>query len=689
MNYKNLEQLAAGLRYMDSVIFSAVARAQEAGFDPANSLRGLVITDEDAQFLAAKEPLAAIWGSDGDVPPFPAALRHEDSPLADMGYIFGLSDLDLAIVLLCFAVEIDQRYERLYAYLQDDVTQRRPTVNLIMNLLGSTVRERFQVWERLGPEMPLRQFKLLDCLPDPTRPHSTFITHQVKLDRRTVTFLLGNDEIDERIQHAVRLLPAPATPQRPSPVAEALAPYADSHQPPLMLLYGEDDAAKAADVSAFCASLNLPVIRVDLHKLAHADAPLETAWGITLREALFHGAALLLDQWSAVLDERSRPNERIWRDIVGLNRLVFISAAQPWEPLDELRQRRLLRLSYTLPSYSARIQLWQQSLHDLGIHLPAADIAAVSNKFRLTTDQIARAVQAAADWAATKGRALQVDDLIQGAQAHASLRLDQLAQHIQPRYTWHDLILPPEQTQQIRELIDRVSYAATVHTEWGFGAKGAPIRRVSALFAGESGTGKTLAAEVIAHELGLVMYKIDLSSVVSKYIGETEKNLKTIFDEARAGNAILFFDEADALFGKRSEVKDAHDRYANIEVAYLLQQIENYDGVAIMATNLRQNLDDAFTRRLDFVIDFPFPDAEYRQQIWKIHFPSRAPISPDVDIMEIAERYRLAGGNIRNAALAAAFLAASENSSITMQHIKRAIRREHQKMGRLLDTVRD
>ncbi len=689
MNYQRLEQLATGLQYMDRIIFSAVSRAQEAGFDPANTLHGLVITDEDAQFLAAKEPLAAIWGQDGAVPSFPAALRVEASPLAEMGCIFGLSDLDLAIVLVCLAVEIDQRYERLYAYLQDDVTQRRPTVNLIMNLLGGTVRERFQVWERLSPEMPLRQFKLLDCVPDPTRPHSTFITHQVKLDRRTVNFLLGSDEIDERIQHAARLLTPPSAPQQLSAIADALAPHQDSSLPPLLLLYGEDDAAKAADVSAFCASLSLPVLCVDLHKLADSDLPYETAWGITLREALFHGAALLLERWSAVLDERSRPNERIWRDVVGLNGLVFLSAAQPWEPLDELRQRRLLRLSYSLPSYSERIHLWQQHLEALDIYLPADDIVAVSNKFRLTTDQIARAVQAAADWAATKGRPLQADDLVQGAQAHASLRLDQLAQHIQPRYTWADLILPPEQTTQIRELIDRVSYAATVHTDWGFGAKGAPIRRVSALFAGESGTGKTLAAEVIAHELGLVMYKIDLSSVVSKYIGETEKNLKTIFDEARAGNAILFFDEADALFGKRSEVKDAHDRYANIEVAYLLQQIENYDGVAIMATNLRQNLDDAFTRRLDFVIDFPFPDPEYRQQIWKIHFPSRAPIAPDVDMAEIAERYRLAGGNIRNAALAAAFLAASENSSITMQHIKRAVRREHQKMGRLLDTVRD
>ncbi|MCZ7545560.1 MAG: ATP-binding protein [Anaerolineae bacterium] len=231
----------------------------------------------------------------------------------------------------------------------------------------------------------------------------------------------------------------------------------------------------------------------------------------------------------------------------------------------------------------------------------------------------------------------------------------------------------------------RARYAHVVHDAWGFGRKIAPGRGVSALFAGESGTGKTMAAEVIANDLGLALYKIDLSAVVSKYIGETEKNLSAIFAEAQTSNAILFFDEADALFGKRSEVKDAHDRYANIEIAYLLQQIENYDGIAVLATNLRQNLDEAFTRRLDFLVDFPFPEVEYRARIWAVNFPPDAPLAPEVDLEELAARYRLAGGNIRNATLASAYLAAADGGAITMAHVRRAIRREHQKMGRLLD----
>src|SRR6185369_7694969 len=202
--------------------------------------------------------------------------------------------------------------------------------------------------------------------------------------------------------------------------------------------------------------------------------------------------------------------------------------------------------------------------------------------------------------------------------------------------------------------------------EWGFGARLPLGSGVNVLFSGPSGTGKTMAAQVVAGALGLDLYRIDLSRVVSKYIGETEKNLGTIFDEAQSSNAILFFDEADALFGKRSEVKDAHDRYANIEVAYLLQRIESYDGVAIMATNLRQNIDEAFTRRLDFLVDFPFPETEYRHRIWATHFPPEAPLASDVDLMEIAEHYRLAGGNIRNVALAAAYLAAANGGAISM-----------------------
>jgi SpoVK/Ycf46/Vps4 family AAA+-type ATPase len=253
-----------------------------------------------------------------------------------------------------------------------------------------------------------------------------------------------------------------------------------------------------------------------------------------------------------------------------------------------------------------------------------------------------------------------------------------------PRFGWDDIVLPDEVAGMLREIILRVRHRPTVFGEWGFSARHARSRSLSALFTGPSGTGKTMAAEVIANELALPLYRVDLAAVVSKYIGETEKNLAQIFNEAAASSAVLFFDEADALFGKRSEVRDSHDRYANIEVSYLLQRMEDYDGIVILASNLRQNLDEAFVRRLHLAADFPFPDAAARLEIWRRMLPSALPLDQDVDLAALARRFRLSGGNIRNVCVTAAFLAADEGSSAGMRHFLRAIRREHQKMGKLL-----
>jgi SpoVK/Ycf46/Vps4 family AAA+-type ATPase len=237
----------------------------------------------------------------------------------------------------------------------------------------------------------------------------------------------------------------------------------------------------------------------------------------------------------------------------------------------------------------------------------------------------------------------------------------------------------------LREVVVAVRERPKVLDAWGVGQKLAASRGVTMLFAGPPGTGKTMAAEVIASELSLDLYRIDLSTIISKYIGETEKNLEKIFNEAQHSNAILFFDEADAIFGKRSEVKDAHDRYANIETSYLLQRMENYDGVTILATNLRANLDEAFTRRLQFAIDFPAPEKAYRQRIWETLFPPDVPRSSDLDFAPLARRFKLTGGNIRNVIVAAAYLAAAEDSPVTMRHLLHATRRELQKMGRLVN----
>jgi SpoVK/Ycf46/Vps4 family AAA+-type ATPase len=280
---------------------------------------------------------------------------------------------------------------------------------------------------------------------------------------------------------------------------------------------------------------------------------------------------------------------------------------------------------------------------------------------------------------------LTLEDFMAGARTSSTSRLASLAHKITPRYGWEDIILPEDQVALLHEIVSTVRGRATVLDEWGVGRKLASSRGITALFAGPPGTGKTMAAEIIAGELELDLYKIDLSVIVSKYIGETEKNLEQIFTEAASSNAILFFDEADALFGKRSEVRDSHDRYANIEISYLLQRMEAYDGITILATNLRANLDEAFTRRLQFSVEFPFPEEADRLRIWKALFPANMPRASDFDLASLAQRFKLAGGSIRNILMSAAYLAASDGCCVTMEHLLHSARRELQKMGRLTE----
>jgi SpoVK/Ycf46/Vps4 family AAA+-type ATPase len=349
----------------------------------------------------------------------------------------------------------------------------------------------------------------------------------------------------------------------------------------------------------------------------------------------------------------------------------------------------VVQVGFEVPDYDGRLQVWQQTLGLAGagaVHEPPVlELEGVANQFHFTPGQIEDVVATAHDLAYWEGEAVGEDHLFTASRAHSNQRLGTLATKIRPRYGWHDIVLPEDTLQQLKEMVNMVVQRPVVYDQWGFDRKLALGKGLNALFAGESGTGKTMAADIMAGNLGLDLYKVDLSTLVSKYIGETEKNLNRIFTEASTSNAILFFDEADAIFGKRSEVKDSHDRYANIEISYLLQRMEAYDGVVILATNMRSNLDEAFTRRLHFIIEFPFPEARDREIIWRVNFPQETPIAPDVDYGLLARRFRLAGGNIRNIIMAAAFLAAEAGEAVGMTQLLHASRREYQKMGRLID----
>jgi adenylate kinase family enzyme len=342
-----------------------------------------------------------------------------------------------------------------------------------------------------------------------------------------------------------------------------------------------------------------------------------------------------------------------------------------------LADRTVLLVEVPFPSFTERRTAWEAFSGTDG----AADVAA---KFRLSIEQIVAAAEVSRVAARTRGLDTpEPSDLDLGARHASSSRLGDLAARLSPGYSFDDLVLPDRQRDLLRSISAYLRHRDRVLSEWGYELTVARTQGLKVLFAGESGTGKTMAAQVLAAELGLDLFRVDLATVVSKYIGETEKNLERIFTAADGSNAILFFDEADALFGKRSEVSDSHDRYANIEVAYLLQRMELYPGAVILATNFRRNIDDAFIRRLDFVVDFPFPEADDRKKIWRLVLPQAAPVSDDIDLDFLATQFKLSGGAIRNCSLAAAFRAADEDGEISMGQLVRAVAQEYAKQGRL------
>ncbi|MEQ8677304.1 MAG: ATP-binding protein [Aggregatilineales bacterium] len=682
MQIDTLTYLQTALAHMDAFIRQAVQYAQSSGQFPTDTLRGLVITNDEVTQNLQHAPFNGLWQGDAQRPDL--FVIDDSAPgndrLVHITRIFNLTTLDLNIFLLSLAPQLDRRYERLYAYLQDDIALKTPTVNLMMNLLGNNADERLAVWQRLSADMPLRKHALLRTITDNNAPQGSFIATQLYGDQRIVDYLFGGNTSDARISDTVSFVQPDATYDREYAADPAILNPPDV---PIVFMEGKSGLGRKQAAYKLADAHRLPLLEINLARLNALELNIKQAWTLAWREAWLNGSALILSHWESILDENDHPPESLWDDLISYPYPVFICAATTWEPTTTSRQRRLLRWKFASPQYDERRTLWEQALTEHNVTLHKGELARIVTKFRFTPAQIKRAVLTAADLAVTQGRVIDADLLYAGAQAHSTLRLGRLARQVETRHTWDDLILPEDHITQLRELRTRAENVHLVQDIWGFGQKVAPRPGISALFAGESGTGKTMSAEVIARDLGLLMYKIDLSAVVSKYIGETEKNLSVIFEEAQASSAILFFDEADALFGKRSEVKDARDRYANIETAYLLQQIEDYDGVAILATNLRQNLDEAFTRRLDFVITYPFPDTDSRKRIWERHFPQEVPLAKDIDLFYIADRFPLSGGNIRNAALASAYLAAADGRVITTEHIFAAIRREHQKMGRL------
>ena len=650
-------------------------RLRAEGADPANAFRGLYIDEADV-VLALEETGDGPWA--GVSQPRLEAMRR----------LFVLDQLDVEILLAAAAPDLDPRYERIYAFLQDDIARKRPTVGLLMRLLADETGDEAGVRARFHAEAPLFRSGLLTL---DTAPDAPLLASAARPDERVVAHLLGIDAPDARLLGHTSFEPSPA----PIPFADEaveLILRAARSGTGMIGLRGAMSVGKRDAARLFAKSTGLALLIVDVPALLACPACTPpAAVRLVLRDALFLSAVVYwsrADKLWVEGDLEAATQRSLAAELERVPVPVLLGGNAAWEPPPVVGGRPLLPVTLGLPTAAEREIRWHHELAgDTGAELdaPIHDVAA---GFRLSTRQIADAVRVARSMALIDGAAtVRPRDLYAGGRAVSGRRLAELGTRIEPVADWSQLVLAEDSVRQLHELCATFRHRDRVLEDWGFGKRLSGGKGVTALFAGTSGTGKTMAAEVVARELHLALFRIDLSGIVSKWIGETEKNLDRVFEAAWDSNAILFFDEADALFGKRSEVKDSHDRYANLEISYLLQKMESYEGLAILATNMRQQIDDAFLRRLTFNVIFPLPEEHERARIWEAVWPAELPRADDVDFASLA-RIRLAGGNIKNAVLAGAHFAAAEGRPVSIDDLLHGIRREYQKLGKQI-TVED
>jgi hypothetical protein len=624
-----------------------------------------VMTDQEADWLLRGSIMpipqsAAAQSARASYEAERAAMLAAGRPAAmdRLSQLFGLTPFDEDCLLLAAAPRLDAAFVALFGYAHDRLQVVTASQHLAIALLARGEPEAVRLaFERLSPVAPLRRYRLVEA---DEAVHS--LLTPLETDERIARFLAGDDHPDVRVQSWLAPAPDAPCPHKHRDAAAALADTLCTARRPRAVIIGPRGSGRAAAAQAVARQLGRGLAGLRPRLLPEAGPARQAAFGWLAREAALGDQALLVDA------AQTAAREEVIEILREIDACMFVIAQEPLAPEREpgLPQLRLSQLEA-----ADRAALWREVLAPGAVDLDVA-CERIAEQFPLGPAAIVAIAAAnpaageAALWAAC-------------CEA-SSLDLDTLAERIVPRFAWDDIVLPAAIADELHALAAQVRHRAEVYGRGGFGRKLVRGRGVTALFSGPSGTGKTMAAEIIAGELGLVLCRIDLSGVVSKYIGETEKNLKRVFDAAEASGAVLFFDEADALFGKRSEVKDSHDRYANIEISYLLQRMEGYSGLAILATNMKAHLDPAFLRRLRFVIDFSFPDAAQRHAIWARSFPAEtATEGLDLDVLA---RLEVAGGNITVIAVNAAFLAAAEGAPVRMMHLARAARAEFRKLDK-------
>ena len=606
-------------------------------------------TEANQRYLmSALDTVRAALEGHAPVQPSAAEEMTPSPALEALCKVFGLSLFERAVLLMCAGMELDSKFAAVCSNAAGDPRRDYPTFSLALAVLPAAH------WSALTPDAPLRRWRLIELQSGFDATHG-----RLRVDERVLHFLTGVSHLDERLVGVVEPIPS-ATDLVNSQRAVAERIAAALRNPtgaalPVIQLCGTDATAKRVVVAAACAAIGLNLHALAAEVLPNDARERESLIRLWEREAALAATALLVE-----CDEIENLFAPV-RFVERVGGVLFVASRERMR----LRHRAAVTFDVVKPTSEEQEAFWR----NVGVN---GQIEALVSQFDLS----------AANIRAAAAQSESPEQLWMACRSQSRPRLDNLAQRIDTRASWNDIVLPASQLAMLREIAAHVRQRAKVYETWGFAQKCARGLGISALFAGASGTGKTLAAEVLADELQLDLYRIDLSQVVSKYVGETEKNLRLVFDAAEEGGAILLFDEADALFGKRSEVKDSHDRYANIEISYLLQRMEAYRGLAILTTNMKNALDPAFLRRIRFVVQFPFPDAAERIEIWRRIFPVQTPVDR-LDMSKLAKLH-VAGGNIRNIALNAAFLAADANEPVRMSHLLRAARTEYAKIEKPL-----
>ncbi len=671
-------------------VSSSVDARRQSDPNPADPFRGLYIDDALVDRLLAPSTADDSPSANGSE----SATTDFAWRLQELGRNFDLSELELDIVVAALAPDLDPRFEKLYGYLNDDVTRRRASVGLALELCGASLSDG-AARNCFAPSSRLVSSGLV-VVEDSERP---LLSRALRVPDRVVAHLLGRDEPDPIVSPFLRM---PARwPGPPSPViGRALDAGVD-----LVYVQCPPGGSALSWLAAGLGAAHRSALVVDL-EMTDALTDHGQLAGVTSREGRLSGRTIVVTGIDHLADRPALV--RWWADLPGA---VILIGSKVWDP--RWSGRAPLLVDPPVLGESQREALWREALgpepflgaeaalepepavepapEPAGGSEPAGGRAGLAperlsqavSAYRLSPEQIQLAASSARRRARAAGRDVSPDDLRWGARSQNAAGLEQLAQRITPRVGFDDLVVPAAIERQLRALAGRVRHRSLVLDDWKMASAATRGRAVTVLFAGDSGTGKTMSAEVVADSLGLELYVIDLSSVVDKYVGETEKNLDRIFVEAERVNGVLLFDEADAVFGKRSEVRDARDRYANVEVAYLLQRMERFDGVAILTTNLRSNVDEAFLRRIDVVVEFPMPLPKQREQLWRRLIRREVPVDGELDVGFLARSFELSGGNIHNVVMAAAFAAADSGVAMTMTHLIRATAAEYRKLGRL------